>query len=198
MFTVGRIAELGVERFRARRPQAGRWLMNWKQAAGRLLNRLRVERVPVGDTGFDIANVDIGMAPLSRRLLTRLNYESIKRRRREHFQRLSGEFAAECVRPDLAPGVCPLFFPLLVADKAAAARALWSRGVMATELWNEGDVSVASHEAEDSRFLRRHVLELPIHQDLGRQHIEYMVRQVKELGLAGPSKVLRTRELQAV
>jgi dTDP-4-amino-4,6-dideoxygalactose transaminase len=198
IFTVGRLAELGVERFRTRRPEAGRQLMAWKQAAGRLLTRLRVERVPVGDTGFDIANVDIGMAPFSKRLLTRLNYELIKERRREHFRLLSQEFAAESVRTDLAAGVCPLFFPLLVSDKGAAARALWRRGVMATELWNEGDVSVTSHEAEDSRFLRRHVLELPIHQDLGRQHIEYMARQVRELGLARGSAFVRRTELQAV
>jgi hypothetical protein len=198
IFTVGRIAELGVERFRIRRPRTGRQLMDWKQAAGRLLTRLCVERVPVGDTGFEIANVDIEMAPLSRRLLSRLNYELIKNRRREHFQLLSEEFAADAVRADLAPGVCPLFFPLLVADKGSAARALWGRGVMATELWNEGDVSVTSHEAEDSRFLRRHVLELPIHQDLGRQHIEYMARQVRELGLARRSESVHAAELQAV
>ena len=196
IFTAGRIAELGVERFRSRRPQMGRQLMDWKQAAGRLLTRLRVERVPVGDTGFDIANVDIGMARFSRWLLTRLDYDAIKKRRREHFHVLSKEFADEAVRVDLAPGVCPLFFPLLVADKENAARVLWDRGVMATPLWNEGDVSVRSHEAEDSRFLRRHVLELPIHQDLSRHHIEYMARQVRDLGIALCSASLPKPEYQ--
>ncbi len=198
VFTAGRIAELGVERLRSRRPQMGRRLMDWKQAAGRLLSRLRVERVPVGDTGFDLANVDIGMAPLSRRLLPRFDYEAIKKRRRENFYLLREEFAGEAVRADLAPGVCPLFFPLLVADKRHAARALWSRGVMATELWNEGDVSVSSHEGKDSRFLRRHVLELPIHQDLSRHHIAYMARQVKELGIALRSESVCMPEFQAV
>ncbi len=198
IFTAGRMAELAVERCRSRRPQLGRRLMDWKQAVGGMLTRLRVERVPVGDTGFDLANVDIGMAAASRRLLSRLDYEAIRRRRREHFHLLSGEFAAEAVRTDLAPGVCPLFFPLLVEEKGEAARALWSRGVMATELWNQGDVSVTSHEAEDSRFLRRHVLELPIHQDLGRPHIEYMARQVRELGLARRSEAVGAPEFQSV
>jgi hypothetical protein len=109
---------------------------------------------------------------------------------------LGEEFGAEAVRTDLAPGVCPLFFPLLVADKGDAARALWRRGVMATELWNEGDVSVRSHEAEDSRFLRKHVLELPIHQDLTRQHIEYMARQVRDLGLGLRSVSIPKAEYQ--
>jgi hypothetical protein len=69
---------------------------------------------------------------------------------------------------------------------------------MATELWNEGDPSVASHEAEDSRFLRRHVLELPIHQDLSLPHIDYMARQVRELGLARRSQSVGAAEYQAV
>ena len=198
IFTAGRIAELGLERIRSRWPQMGRHLMDWKLAAGRLLTRLRVERVPVGDTGFDVANVDIGMASVSRRLLTRLDYEEIKKRRREHFHLLAEEFTAEAVRTDLDPGVCPLFFPLLVADKGRAAQALWSRGVMATPLWNEGDVSLGLHEGEASRFLRRHVLELPIHQDLGQDHLTYMARQVRNLGIALRSESIREPEFQPV
>ncbi|MCC2642616.1 MAG: dTDP-4-amino-4,6-dideoxygalactose transaminase [Nitrospira sp.] len=198
IFTAGRIAELGLERIRSRWPNMGRHLMDWKLAAGRLLTRLRVERVPVGDTGFDVANVDIGMAPVSRRLLTRLDYDDIKKRRHEHFHRLAEEFTAEAVRTDLEPGVCPLFFPLLVADKERAAQALWSRGVMATPLWNEGDVSLGSHEGEASRFLRRHVLELPIHQDLSQEHLVYMARQVRDLGIALGSESIREPEFQPV
>ena len=37
----------------------------------------------------------------------------------------------------LPDGVCPLFFPIVVGDKAAAARALQQRGVDALEFWNE-------------------------------------------------------------
>jgi dTDP-4-amino-4,6-dideoxygalactose transaminase len=198
VFTAGRIAELGLERIRSRWPNIGRHLMDWKLAAGRLLTRLRVERVPVGDTGFDVANVDIGMASVSRRLLTRLDYEAIKKRRREHFHLLAEQFPAEAVRTDLEPGVCPLFFPLLVADKARAAQALWSRGVMATPLWNEGDASLGLHEGEASRFLRRHVLELPIHQDLNQKHLTYMARQVRDLGIALRSESIREPEFQPV
>ena len=151
-----------------------------------------------GDTGFDVANVDIGMASVSRRLLTRLDYEEIKKRRREHFQLLAEEFTAEAVRTDLDPGVCPLFFPLLVGDKGRATEALWSRGVMATPLWNEGDVSLGLHEGEASRFLRRHVLELPIHQDLSEDHLKYMARQVRNLGIALRSESIREPEFQPV
>lgn len=188
MFVAGRIAELGLERFRSRYPRMGRRLFNVKQGIGRFLNALRVERIPVGDTGFNPSHVNIGMSSSSRRVLTGLDYESIRRRRRENFIALREQLPAQAAeRTDLPPGACPLFFPLLVADKNGASRALRQRGVMATELWNEGDPSVKGHEGEDSRFLRRHVLELPIHQDITNSHIEYMVRQVETLNIVLPS-----------
>jgi len=187
MFVAGRLAELGIERFRSRYPAAGRRLVEMKQGIGRLLNRLHVERVPVGDTGFNPSHVGIGMASWSRRLFTGLDYKTIHRHRRENFLRLQEQLPHHAaVRADLRPGVCPLFFPLLVANKTQASRSLAQRGVMATELWNEGDPSVAGHEGPDARYLRRHVLELPIHQDITWPHIDYMARQVRELDIVLP------------
>jgi hypothetical protein len=55
---------------------------------------------------------------------------------------------------------------------------------MATELWNEGDPQAASQEGPGARFLRRHVLELPIHQDIREDQIRYMAQQVVELNVA--------------
>ncbi|HSS29837.1 MAG TPA: hypothetical protein VLL06_02355, partial [Nitrospiraceae bacterium] len=187
MFVAGRLAELGIERFRSCYPGAGRRLVDVKQGIGRLLNRLHVERVPVGDTGFNRAHVGIGMAPWSRRLCMGLDYKTIHRRRRENFLRLQEQLPHHAVvRTDLRLGVCPLFFPLLVADKTQASRSLSQRGVMATELWNEGDPSAAGHEGPDAHYLRRHVLELPIHQDITSPHIDYMARQVRELDILLP------------
>jgi hypothetical protein len=54
--------------------------------------------------------------------------------------------------------------------------------VDALEFWNDG-VEPEGHEmSADARFLREHVLELPIHQDLTRGHIEHVARQVSSLG----------------
>ena len=187
MFTAGRIVELGIERLRNRNGPAGRALAVAKQGIGRMLNLLRVERIPVGDTGFNPSHVNIGMASWSRRMLGCFDYEAIQHRRRANFLRLRERLPDHAaVRNDLPPGVCPLFFPLLVADKSDASRALAQRGVMATELWNEGDPSAAGYEGPDAQFLRRHVLELPIHQDITSPHIDYMARQVRELRIVLP------------
>ncbi len=188
MFAAGRLAELTFERLRSRYERPGRWLAQTKQRIGGVLTALRVERVPVGDTGFNRAHVNIGMASSSARLLRKLNYEHIRTRRRHNFLFLQERLPRHgSVCADLPPGTCPLFFPFLVKHKARAARALWARGVMATELWNEGDDSAAGCEGEDSRFLRRHVLELPIHQDITDAQLSYMARQVEELDLTLPA-----------
>jgi len=187
MFTAGRIVELCIERLRSRDEATGQVLAAAKQAIGRMLNLLRVERIPVGDTGFNPSHVNLGMAPWSRRVLGCFDYEAIQRRRRENFLRLREQLPDHAaVRTDLPTGVCPLFFPLLVNDKRGAAQALAERGVMATELWNEGDPSAAGHEGPDAQFLRRHVLELPIHQDITPPHIDFMARQVRALDIVLP------------
>jgi len=188
-FEWGRAAELWIDRYRSRAPRTGAWLASAKRAVGAALTALHVERVPVGDVGFEATRASLGMSAWSRWVLRSIDGEEVRRRRRRNFSLLAALLRHSCraVRWDLPPGMCPLFFPLLVAEKSAAARSLWERGVMATELWNEGDPASAHGEGADAQFLRRHVLELPIHQDLDERHIHYMARQVSELGLAGPA-----------
>jgi dTDP-4-amino-4,6-dideoxygalactose transaminase len=178
----GRSAELVLEWLRARCDRPGRALFALKRAAGRALRASGVEALPVGDMGFDLAQVDVAMSPACAPLLSRWDHGSIRRRRRENFRvlrdRLAGRVAL--LREDLAEGVCPLFFPILVPDKHAAARALRARGVDAVQFWNEGDPQ-AQEGFPDVRFLREHVLELPLHQDLTAAQVEHVADQVLRL-----------------
>jgi hypothetical protein len=93
-------------------------------------------------------------------------------------ERLRGR--VRLLRDSLDDGACPLFFPILVRDKGQAARALGSRGIGAVELWNEGDPECAGRFA-DTEFLRRHVLELPLHQGLTRAQLDFMIDAVVRL-----------------
>jgi perosamine synthetase len=180
VFDIGQGANLWIERFRSAHPRPGQFLWAAKRGVGAALTALRVPRVPVGDIGFDPAMTVVAMSSLSRHMLTRLDYDAIRNRRRRNFQQLAARLKGTCaaVRWGVEPGVCPLFFPLLVENKSAAALALWQKGVMATELWNEGDPAFRGQEGSGARFLRRHVLELPIHQDITEAQIEYMARQL--------------------
>jgi hypothetical protein len=173
------------EWFRARADTPGKALFALKRALGRALTELGVARVPVGDIGFDLASVDLAMSTLSARLLRRADGEQIRWRRRANFElmqrRLDG--GANMLFEHLDEGTCPLFFPLLVPDKRAAAEALWQRGIGAVEFWNYGDAEARGPGFEEAQFLRDHVLELPIHQDVGAAQVEYMADQVLRLGL---------------
>jgi len=186
VFELGRAAELWMERRRSQAPHVGAVLSAAKRGIGALLNRLKVERVPVGDVGFNATQASFAMSPWSYHLLARLECAAIRPQRRKNFTMLAELLAASGIAPwlDLKPGVCPLFYPLLVKDKPVAAATLRRRGVISTELWNEGDPLSACHEGAGARFLRRHVLELPIHQDIGEDQIRYIAQQVANLNIA--------------
>lgn len=187
----GRSAELLVERFRGRSDALGKTLRSLKRGAGRILSSVGIERLPVGDispdfssVGFELANMNIGMSPLCHRLLRGLDYEAIYNRRRENFllmrERLVNKVSV--LREDMQEGVCPMFFPILVSDKTSAARALRERGVDAIEFWNYGYPEAQGESSWNARFLREHLLELPIHQDITPEQVEYTAHQVLNLG----------------
>src|SRR5688572_12472482 len=133
-FEIGQALELWVERFRSRAPRVGALCAAGKRRIGSLLTALNVRRVPVGDIGFNVADAHIAMSKWSQHLLTRFDYPAIVRQRRRNFMLLADRLGEAGIAPwrDLESGVCPLFFPLLVKDKPAAARLLRRRGVMAT------------------------------------------------------------------
>jgi dTDP-4-amino-4,6-dideoxygalactose transaminase len=177
-----RTAELLLEWTRMRANHLGSALLAVKRGLGSVL---RVKRLPVGDIGFDPESVKTAMSGISARLLQRFDYDGIRRRRRENFLLMRHKLAgrATLLREDLADGVCPLFFPILVPDKRAAAQALRRHGIEAVELWNYGDAEAARQEFPDAHFLRDHVLELPIHQGISRAQVEYTADQVLRLNL---------------
>lgn len=176
--TLARASELALERLRLSCEPLGAALLGLKRAVGSGLNAMRVDRAPVGDMAFDVSRADLSLPPFVARLLRRFDADAIRRRRRENFRLLRGllEGKAPLMDLDLEEGTCPLFFPLLVPDKDAAAAELSRHGIRATKFWNAGDPLAAGFP--DTDFLRRHVLELPIHQDLGPAHMEHIARRV--------------------
>ena len=179
---MGRTAELLVQRVRGRFSGVGAALQTAKRALGRAAGAIDVRRANVGDIGFNLDEVDLAMSPLSTRLLAWCDMSAIRQRRIKHYRTLDAllDPAVRRVFPALPDGVCPLFFPIVVADKHRTAVALQQRGVDALEFWNDS-VESGAEMSGDARFLRTHVLELPIHQDLTPRHITYMARHVSEL-----------------
>jgi dTDP-4-amino-4,6-dideoxygalactose transaminase len=122
------------------------------------------------------------MSPISNTVVKGLDYFQIRKKRRENYLFLLDRLRnrVQMLREDLDEGVCPLFFPILVDDKHAAAKALWAKDIGAVEFWNDRLNYAIGPEAE---FLRAHVLELPIHQGVSSHQAEYICDQVLRLNL---------------
>jgi dTDP-4-amino-4,6-dideoxygalactose transaminase len=181
----GRIGELMVQRIRGRANRAGAALQSLKRRLGKAAGAMEVNRANVGDLGFSLSDVDLRMSGASERLLARMDFDDIRRKRIWNFQTLA-TLLNGCVTPAMSgldAGVCPLFYPVLVRDKAAAARALRERGVDALEFWNHGATADNAGESPTTRLLRSHVLALPVHQDLKTRHLVHMAHQVESLQL---------------
>ena len=181
-----RVAELLVQRIRGRFNSLGAVLQAIKRGMGMAAGAMDVRRANVGDIGFNLDEVDLAMSPVSTRLLRRLDYSDIRRRRVANYRQLLQELDSHVcpMFPVLPDGVCPLFFPVIVPDKAEAASALRRRGVEALEFWND-PVGDGDEMSPHARFFREHVLELPIHQDLSTRHVSHVARQVNLTLVAG-------------
>ena len=179
---LGRLAELLASRARGRFDTAGALLQSAKRRVGRSMSAMNIRRAPVGDIGFDLAATDLAMSAVSGRLLDRFDFDRIRRRRIENFRQLEAQIDghATSVQRYLGEGVCPLSFPIAVRDRREAAVALRAHGIEAVEMWNDG---VDADRHDDVRFLRRHVLELPVHQDLTPAQIKHVSRHVVRLRL---------------
>jgi perosamine synthetase len=179
----GRSVELMLEALRTRCDGVGKVLFDIKRAVGRTLRAVRVPQVPVGDIGWNPAHVNIGMSEFCNSLMKGLDYEDIRRRRRENFLLLRERLAGQVVMPreELKEGVCPLFFPILVRDKHEAAKALWNKGIGAVEFWNGQAAGGNGEHRSDAQYLRDHLLEMPIHQDVAASQVHYIADQVLQL-----------------
>src|ERR1039457_2270040 len=182
---IGRSAELALEALRSRADLIGKVLFGIKRTFGRLLRAADVRQVPIGNIGWSLGDVNIAMSSICNTVMKRLDYNSIRSKRRYNFlllrQKLEGRVTM--LREDRDDGVCPRCFPILVRDKHAAAQALWQRGIGAVEFWNEVRPVAEQDSGPDAQYLRAHVLELPIHQDVGPAQVQYIADQVLGLEL---------------
>jgi hypothetical protein len=180
---LGRSSELVLTWIRLQSDSLGGMLFGLKGIVGRGLTVARFERTPVGHTGFDVSKADLGMSSVGRFLMRRFDYARIVERRRQNFALLTEKLkgVVPLLREDLDEGVCPLFCPILVSDKRKTAIALQAQGVEAVEFWNSGDPQAAARITGAAQFLRRHVLELPIHQDISTERVNYIADRVRKL-----------------
>ncbi len=141
-----------------------------------------VRHVSTGTMTFDEGAADLGMSGLSSLLVGRLDHRGIVAARRRNYQLILErlERLAPSIHGPLAPGVCPLFYPLPCEDKDRVRRRLASRGVETVDFWRSGHPACPAERFPEVASLRRRVLELPLHQDLTPEDVSYLCDAVEE------------------
>jgi len=167
-----RTGEIG-RRARQALRDGGRWLVR----------RAHVERVSTGTQHFSPEDVGLGMSAVSHLVLRNQEFARIVERRRRNYFLLYAMLrdVAPPVTGELKPGVCPLFYPMPIEDKAGAIARLLARGVETVDFWRMRHPAVPAGAFPEVDRLREHVLELPVHQDLSPADAEHVAACVREL-----------------
>jgi dTDP-4-amino-4,6-dideoxygalactose transaminase len=127
-----------------------------------------IERVATGTQHFNRQHVDMGMSPLARRIAQAQDLEGIVERRRRNYFFLLGRLrdVSPPLFNQLPPGVSPLFYPLVVKDKAEVMARLHARGIESIDFWRHFHPACDASAFPEVANLRRSIVEIPCHQDL--------------------------------
>lgn len=146
------------------------------------LDTAQVRRVGKGTAHFEGEHVALGMSRLALRLAWAQDLPAIVERRRRNYRLLLEGLAPHSppLFDRLPAGVSPLFYPLVVDDKAAVLRELWAGGIEAVDFWSVSHPACDRQEFPDVAWLRHSVLEIPCHQDLSPARVKRLIDAVRE------------------
>jgi len=139
--------------------------------------------VPIYAATFERELVDLGISRATQFILDRTDAGKVVHRRRANYQRLSRLLAPgvrQCY-PELPEGTCPLTLPILVRDREPVYERLLAQGIETVTRWPRAHPDIPVDQFPDAAFLRRHVLEIPVHQGLGPAHIDTIAPKVNEI-----------------
>jgi dTDP-4-amino-4,6-dideoxygalactose transaminase len=113
-------------------------------------------------------------------LTRRVDPAEVVAKRRRNFERLASRLHGRLTLPfpALPPGICPLFLPVMVSDKARFQESLARQGVQSADWWSGSHPTCPPDLARDVAGWRRHCLEVPIHQGLTPEDMDLIAEAV--------------------
>lgn len=140
----------------------------------------------IGEWDLDVEDMERAAsrpARLTSALVERVDPASFRARRRRNYELLAAELGELCPEPyrDLPPGTCPLYFPVLAADRPRALARLIERGVRAIEIWPVPHPMLDRGRFAELEPLRAGLLALPVHQGLAPWHMEVVLQAAREV-----------------
>lgn len=125
--------------------------------------------------------LDRSISPVTRLLLPGFDLVQVRDHRRWAYAWWSDLLGDRVhrVRPELPPGACPLLFPILVDDKRALHDALLREGIELHNWWSRWYGGAPEGELPDADHLKRHLLGLPVHQNLSAADLDRIGRALR-------------------
>lgn len=131
------------------------------------------------DFAYDDRIMNWGMSKISRYILDRLELATVARDRRRNYRAildtLKDTRKARPLLETLDKDVCPLYFPVRVDCPETCYRTLVRLNIHTSHFWREEHPAVDWEQYPEARALKRHVLILPVHQDIGPHALERMI-----------------------
>jgi dTDP-4-amino-4,6-dideoxygalactose transaminase len=126
-----------------------------------------------------------GISPFSLRVLARIDWTRVAARRQENYRFLAGALQgiAGCrvMLPNLPDYTCPLYLPIFVQwSPSDAYHYLARHRIYADVFWEQEHPSVDWRQFPEARELKRHVLALPVHQDIDEEQLEHLAATLRD------------------
>lgn len=154
----------------------GRRLQKMKTSLGSVMDKhSTIERVPVLDSNFDTSRVNWSTSDIAHYLRRRADFEKIVAKRQENFRYLQSKIDKKYyLFSDLPEGASPWFFPAIVENREEVFTKLTAAGVDCARFWRHWYPGIPKEKFPHVTFLRERILELPIHQDLNKKHLDFV------------------------
>ena len=139
--------------------------------------------VQIDTEEFDVSAMNMGTREIARRIVRYTDPARTVAIRRENYGRMADRLdpAVRRVLPPLPAGACPLSFPIFVKEKVATEQALRREGIGTINMWSRHHPASPEGSFPDVDYLRRHVLELPIHQGMRAEHVDFVAEKASAL-----------------
>lgn len=122
---------------------------------------------------------------LSMKIMSHMNPEKIKERRRNNYEYLLTNLRnfknIDIVFNSLPEGVCPLFFPIIVKDRQNYYQKFKEKGITLFQYWRHMHHDVPWDKFPEAVFLKNHILGLPVHQDISFNHLDRIIEVFKDI-----------------
>lgn len=137
-----------------------------------------------GDYYFDPALIGTRISVLAARPLAGVDVEAAialrRRNYRAYLDLLTGLEGVRPLFPDLPEGVCPLNMPVLIRNRDQITAELLQAGIAVAPWWGGYHKALDFKPFAEARYLKDHVLALPLYPGLEPQHLQDIVALLAE------------------